>query len=181
MNYYYLKIGWGNAEANDWLEGRNPLSKPAAVIYFDNWTEADYRDNKQGKSQPRSYWQRGLDEKVRDETRMVVVSRGEVWVLKPSSPVVFLPEIQQGQWRVTPKAMPVEKLARRPMKEVPPVLAGIGVNQFYGRGTFRPIKHPGNLKAIDYVTGALFTGGHWQGEPDLAQLLGCLGSVEFET
>ena len=184
MNYFLLKIGKGNSEAIDWLEGRrpNPFGRPGAVIYFDNLTEADYRAGK-GSSQPRVFFEIGADQKSWNETRMVVVCEGVVWVLKPAGEVIFMPEIDRpDKTRCTPKAMPVDVLARCPMKDVPPVLACIGVNQFYVRGTFRRINHWGNFKAIDQTVGAPCTGEHW----DLAkqgptQLLECLGSVEFET
>ena len=184
MNYFFLKIGKGNSEAIQWLEGRspNPFGRPAAVIYFDNLTEKDYRDGK-GTRQSRDFFEIGAKQELRNETRMVVVCRGEVWILKPAGKVTFMAEIERpDQSRCTPKAMPVDVLTRRPMKDVPPVLACIGVNQFYAQGTFRPINHWGNFKAIDWTVGPPFKGEHWdltkQGK---AQLLECLGSVEFET
>jgi hypothetical protein len=181
MNYFFLKIGKGNSEAKDWLEGRNPLGKPAAVIYFDNLTQKDYQ-NGAGDSQPRDFWKRGEKQEMRDDTRMIVVCHGEVWILKPAGQVVVLPEIEYEQTKLTPKAMSVIVLARRPMKDVPPVLACIGCNQYYVRGTFRPINHWGNFKAIDWTVGQPFKGEHWDlSKQDIPQLLECLGSVEFET
>ena len=78
--------------------------------------------------------------------------------------------------------MPVENLACKACKDVPPVLAGIGANQYYARSTFRRINDWGNYKAIDWVAGRVGQGEHWnlsaQG-PD--QLLECLGCTEIET
>jgi hypothetical protein len=178
MDYFFLKIGKGNCEALDCLEKRNPT----AVIYFDNLTEADYANGK-GKSQPRAFWQRASKPELQDETRMVVVCHGEVWILKPIGNVTFMPEIlRPDQTKCTPKTMPVKILARRSMKDVPPVLACIGVNQFYAQGTFRQIKHWGNFKAIDWTVGTPFKGEHWDlSKQGVVQLLECLGSVEFET
>jgi hypothetical protein len=182
MDYFFLKIGKGNSQAKEWLEGRNPLKRPAAVIYFDKLTEGEYKRGK-GKRQPRDFWERGLTEKSREATRMVVVHGGEVWILKPAGKVKFLRKIRRPDGtECTPKAMPVNLLARRAMKDVPPVLACIGVNQHYARRTFTQINHWGNFKAIDWAARAPFKGEHW----DLAQqgpiqFLECLGSVEFET
>lgn len=73
----------------------------------------------------------------------------------------FLNEFQKDEWKLTPKAMAVTILARRPMKDVPPVLAGIAVSQFYARGTFRQTNHWGNYNAIDWTVGGAFSGEHW--------------------
>jgi hypothetical protein len=184
MNYFFLKIGEGNSEAIDWLEGRspNPFGQPGAVIYFDNLTERDY-ENGHGARQARDFFEIGLKEELREASRMVVVCHGEVWILKSAGRVKFMEAVVRSTQTIcTPKAMPVDVLARKPMKDVPSVLAGIGVNQFYVRGTFRKINHWGNLKAIDRTVGIPCQSEHWDlDKQGPAQLLECLGSVEFET
>ena len=181
MDYFYLKLGRANALADDWLAGRNPLKRPAAPIFFDNRTKADYAAGKGGK-EPREFVRRGTAP-YRNRTLMVVVHAGEIWVLKPAGAVRFLPsELKEDGRHYTPKAMPVEVVARRPSKEVPSVLAGIGANQYYTRGTFRPLNDWGNFKAVDWVAGRIGQGKHWkptENGPD--QLLECLGSTELET
>ena len=115
---------------------------------------------------------------------MVVVTGGKVRILKPAGPVKVLPSEpnEEGQPH-TPKAMPVEVVACRFCKEVPPVLAGIAANKFYARGTFRLIEREwGNHKAIDWVAGNVHSDDYWnrsENGPD--QLLECLGSTEMET
>ena len=181
MDYFYLKLGRGNALVKDWLAGRNPLKCPAAPIYFDNLTKADYTAGKGGK-EPGEFVRRGTVP-YRHHTLMVVVHDGEVWVMKPAGPVRFLSSEpnEEGQPH-TPKAMPIEIVARRPCKEVPPVLASIGANQYYTRGTFRRLNDWGNFKAVDYVAGRVGQGEHWKPARNGAdQLLECLGSTELET
>ena len=183
MEYYYLKIGTGNAQARDWLAGKNPLAVPAAVIWFDPRSLEEYEAGK-GDLEPRTFWNRGKDE-FREQTMMVVVHEGEVWILKPAQPVRFLPA--DGANTNTRKAMPVTVLAHRSAKDVPLVLASITANQYYTRGTFRRINNKknkdwGNCKAIDCVAGGPLEGEHWAIEKQqAAQLLECLSSVELET
>lgn len=182
MNYYYLKIGKGNEIARDWLTGRkpNPLGIPAAVIFFDNLTVADYQNGKGGK-EPRQFVACSKPEN-HHSTRMVVVHDAEVWILQPSGEVVFLPSESDAYGPHTPKAMPVKVLAHLHAKEVPLVLASITANQFYTRGTFRRINDWGNFKAIDSVVGGPVAGEHWQVEKQgPEQLLECLSSIEIET
>jgi hypothetical protein len=181
MDYFYLKLGRGNAMVQAWLAGLNPLKCPAAPIYFDNLTKADY-DAGQGGKEPREFVRRGTAP-FDDRTLMVVVHGGEVWVLKPAGAVRFLPsEPNEEGHPHTPKAMPVEIVARRLCKDVPPVLAGIGANQYYARGTFRPLNDWGNFKAVDWVANRVGQGEHWNlAENGADQLLECLGSTELET
>jgi hypothetical protein len=114
---------------------------------------------------------------------MVVIDAGEVWVLKPAGEVKFLPsEPNEEGHPHTPKAMPVAIVTRLPCKAVPTVLAGIGANQYYTRGTFRALNDWGNFKAVDWAASRVGRGGHWNLDangPD--QLLECLGSTELET
>jgi hypothetical protein len=183
MDYFYLKVGIGNAQARDWLAGKNPpnlLNRPAAPIYFDNYNLADYKAGKGGK-EPRLFWERGKPE-FYEKTRMVVVHEGEIWILKPDGEVDFLlSEPNELGNPHTPKAMPVKILKHRVAKDVPPVLASITANQYLTRGTFRQISDWGNYKAIDCMVGGPYEGEHWVGKQGPAQLFECLGSIELET
>lgn len=181
MDYFYLKIGKGNKAANEWLAGKNPLKKPAVVIYFDCFEEKDYKSNKACK-EAMEFYQRGSEPKA-SITRMVVIHEGEVLILKPNGQVVFLPsEINEEGNPHTPKAMPVEILICKSMAKAPLVLAGITANRFLSSGTFRRITDHGNLKALDCFSGNLSDGGHWPKSTFTADdLLGCLGSTEMET
>jgi hypothetical protein len=178
MDYFYLKLGRGNALAKESLVG---CRKPSATIFFDDLTAADYASGKGGK-EPREFVLRGQPG-MWGQTLMVVIHDGEVWVLRPAGAVKFLSsQTDESGHQNTPKVMPVEIVAHRPCKDVPHVLAGIGSNQFYTRGTFRQMNDWGNYKAIDWVAGRVGQGEHW----DLAkhgpdQLLECLSSTELET
>ena len=179
MKYYYLKIGAGNSRAEDYLAGQNPLKRPAAVIYFDPLAEADYEKGL-GKSQPREFWQCGLGDFR--QTVMVVIHSGKVWILRPDGRVHFGPEFSHSTGPLTPKMLPVEILAEKTAAEVPMVLASMGVNQYFTRGTFREVNHWGNFKAIDVVLNQAGVGQHWDKEKQTAaQLLECLSSMELET
>jgi hypothetical protein len=181
MEYFYLKIGEGNGLARDWLAGKNPLHRPAAVIWFDNYSQQQYRQGK-GKAEPRSFWQRG-QKKFYNETLMVVVHDGEIWILRPAGRVRFLRSEKAGNARRTPKVMPVKVLAHRNAKDVSPVLTCITANQYLTRGTFRRIHDDwGNYKAIDCVVGSRQVGDHWEpAKQGAGQLLECLASTELET
>lgn len=182
MNYFHLKLGTGNEEA----EMRLSKDPPEAVVYFDAFDEADYKSG-QGKSQPRLFWEQGRPEN-RASTVMVVISAGRLWLLQPAGAVCFGAEFDHPEgWKLTPKVMPVRKLKEAWCKDVPPVLAGIGSSQHHGRRTFTRIDHWGNRKAIDFVLGRLNDSVFWQDEhwrledQTAAQLLECLGSTEIET
>jgi len=178
MEYFYLKLGRGNSLVQESLVG---ATKPEARIFFDNFSLDDYEAGK-GGNEPREFVRRGNPE-FHHRTLMVVVHEGEIWVLRPAGKVKFLAAIRNEEGiTLTPKVMPIEIVAHRFAKEVPPVLAGIGANQNYARGTFRRINDWGNYKAIDWITGRVGLGDHWDlSQQGADQLLECLGSTELET
>jgi hypothetical protein len=181
MNYYYLKLGAGNCEADERL-GSKP---PSVAIYFDDFTEADYAAGK-GKFQAKLFYQAGSAQN-HAQTVMVVIHNARIFFLRPASKVTFGKPIEKDDGQYTRKIMKVRRLRKKWCKDVPPVLAGIGSSQHHGRQTFTQIGHWGNMKAIDYVLGrieeALEAGEeHWDpAKQEAAQLLECLGSTEFET
>jgi hypothetical protein len=209
MNYYYLKLGHGNREA-DSLGETGELG--TASVYFDDLGEADYEAGKASNGQARDFF--GCSKPGnRNGAVMVVLHDGNAWLLRPAGKIRFGRPAKNGDgtW-ATKKTMPVRVLAKVPLSEVPPVLAGIGCNQFHGRRTFTPIGHWGNRKAIDCVLAQhaptharppIYDGvaadasldEHWRWlkpEDDAngkkgdrnqwpLQLLECLGSTEFET
>lgn len=181
MDYFHLKLGQGNSLAADWLAGRNPLGRSAAPIFFDNLTAQEYVSG-QGSADSREFVRRG-EPSLRDHTLMVVLHAGEALLLRPAGAVEFLPsgKTSNGEW-LTTKAMPVDLIARRSLKNVPPVLAGLGANQYYTRGTFRALNDWGNFKAVDWLAGRVGQGVHWEpNENGPDQILECLGSTELET
>lgn len=181
MRCFYLKLGQGNEEA----ALRLGQQMPTAAVFFDDCSEADYQKGL-GKSQAHLFWERGKQAN-RDETVMVVINGGQIWLLRPIGDVTFsAPYVKNGS-RLTTKEMPVQILHKKSCKDVPPILAGIGCSQYHGRRTFTEIGHWGNLKAIDYVLGRLndarlFEEEHWNLQYQTpAQLVECLGSIELET
>ena len=182
MNYHYLKIGPGNELVEKWLSGDNPLQRPVAVVFFDAHTRDEYQTDMGGKD-ARRFWECGKSEE-RENNLFVVVKSGKLWILKSQGEVQFLPEEDNGMGgKHTPKAMPVEVHAFDVVRDnVPYVLASIGVNQRYNRGTFRTIDHWGNMKAIDILLKRPLQDEHWISKNNQsAQLLECLGSEPLET
>ena len=190
MNYYYLKIGEGNVLANDWLNGKNPLGKPAAVIFFDNRGKSDYVSrSKKLDPQAQDFYDCGLAVN-RDNARFVVIDDGIIWILRPASAVRFLKAKSEepGGEAILQKVMPVKKLVKMSLSEVPLLLAGMPADQYLCRGTFRRIGHWGNLKALDMVLKKVRRikpdpeADHWKEKDQTAdQLLECLGSTGLET
>jgi hypothetical protein len=199
--YFYLKIGSQNHLAVDWLAGRHEQADivgPAAVVFFDGLSEAAYRkairagQPAAGMSTQAFDFCRCGEPEFRADRRLVVICSGRVWILRPSGTVRIrkpTPELDEDS-RNTCKLLPVESLTAEPipLKDVPAVLAGISSDRFVGGGTFRPINHWGNWKAIDIAVWR-----HGGPEPDWSQrhwrptrqgrrqLLECLSSTEIET
>lgn len=174
MKWYYLKLGLGNAEA----EQRLNHSHPTAVIHFGTTRTKDFLAGK-GDEQAQAFCNAGLAAKRRNNT-MVVARRGTIWILQPDGRVKdgTLQKHEDGTPYI-PKVMPVKVLAKRDFMDVPAVLAGISSNAFLVRGTFREINHWGNIKAIESVLGRGIPRRH-TGE-GAEQVLECLSSVELET
>jgi hypothetical protein len=179
--WFYLKVGIGNSLAEDWLAGKNPLKRPAVPIFFGRCSIADLAAGKCDK-QAKHFYESSLPEN-REHTVITVVGRGKVWFLKA---VGALEEYDPGPSEEhTWKMMPVELLIPRPfrLKDVPPVLAGMGVNAHFGRRTYTEVTGWfGNVKAIQCALGRPLPSEHLLIENCGApQLLECLSSVELET
>jgi hypothetical protein len=196
IRYFFLKIGAGNSLASAWLGGKNDLGCPAAVIFFDTLAQPEYETAARSglkpdeiASQAFDFYRCGLVENW-PTTRMVVIYGSKLCLLRPKGPVQFLtpkPEESSGQI-LTRKAMPVETMVDQPLCNVPAVLAGLPADQYLSRGTFRPIGHWGNLKAIDMVLHQFagiepdWESDHWDvKQQTAAQLLECIGSTGLET
>jgi hypothetical protein len=182
MRFFYLKIGKGNTLATEWLFGRNPLGKPAAVIFFGPRTIKEICDDNR---QVRDFYQSSLLES-RDNIVMVVVGDNKAWFLMPAGEIVERKPPQNATQSLDSlwKIMPVEVLLSGPLeiKNVPPILAGINANAYLSRGTYREITHWGNIKAIYSVLQKPLPREHLQEENcNSARLLECLSSIELET
>jgi hypothetical protein len=186
MKYFNLKIGKGNYLAEDWLNGRNPINLPAAVIFFGKCTIEEIRE---GKEDPQTldFYLSSLPEN-RENTIITVVWRGKGWIIKPAGalleidPLKDVPNYSGIQDKDLWKVMPVEVIKSFWVKDVPHILAGINSNAYLGRGTYREIKYWGNIKSIHHVLGLPFPPDHLE-EVNCTplHLLECLSSVELET
>jgi hypothetical protein len=179
MQCYYLKIGKGNSLAADWLSGKNPLNRPAAVIFFGPRPIKDLLDNRQVKN----FYVSSLPEE-RDNTTMVTIGGGKAWFLKPDGEIVERdPPANATQsldslW----KMMPVEVISKQELSKIPSVLAGINANAYLSRGTYRKITNWGNLKAICCSLQKPLPDEHLHRENcNALRLFECLSSVELET
>jgi len=182
MKFYYHKLGRGNELAHAWLdENKNPLKKPAIVIFFGRSTRASLPDGESAQ-QVRAFYESG-DKANQSKRIIIVVGKGKVWVLQPAGEIIE--QEDSGGWsggNDLLKIMPVKILYRKDTKEVPHVLASINANAFLSRGTYREVFNWGNQKAICSVAGIDFPKEHWDLDDCTAkQLLECLSSVELET
>lgn len=182
MNFYYLKLGKKNCEAQEWLSNKNKLGSPHAFIYFDNFKETDYEKEK-AKKQALEFYRVGLDQK-RANNRFIVIFDGHLNLLQPLGPVKFLKSTwndQKPPKKHRRKVMPVRILEKRPVLELPLVLAGMPSNQSLARGTFQKITDQGNLLALKLLfEDAKEEEGTLQ-RLDACSFFECLSSTELET
>ncbi len=175
--FYYAKVGKGNELAGDYLSGRNAIKKPAIPIFFncepDN--KADFLLHGNAKEQGRNFFECGSNN---SKKTIVVVDCGKVIFSEPVGDVVFSQyELVNGLPRYE-KLLPVKITKQEPISSVPAILAGITANAYYYSGTFREIRDPGNIKAIE----ALKDGNvSCSAKNDPGKLLECLSSFELET
>jgi hypothetical protein len=176
QKYYFAKIGTGNRYAERYLNGRGEVSFPSVPIYFDgkHSDEDSFLASGTAKEQGRHFFECG---KENDGKTIVIVHAGVVYFARPTGPVIFaessLPE-EPG----FVKLLPVEVIHRKPIADVPMVLASIAANRYYSSGTFRPIGRRGNILAIQAALGRPID---LPAEPSITNALECLCSVEFET
>jgi hypothetical protein len=178
MRCFYLKLGKSNSLANDWLEGKNPLNRPAVVIFFGRSNIEDIRSSR-SDPQAKAFYESSLPEE-RDHTLMIVVGHGKAWFLKPIDEIVEHddPTDTENLWKI----MPVEIRSVQRVNQIPPILAGINANTYLGRGTYREINNQGNIKAIYCSLKIPLPTEYLMDENcNAARLLECLSSVELET
>lgn len=176
MKYYYLKIGKSNKLAKEWLEGKNPLNKPAAVIFFGTKKVKDLL-REEGTEQAVGFCKAGLPQN-RKKVVALVISDGELWLLRPKGEVREVKKDSKSIW----KAMEVKIIKKVRLNYVPPILASIGSNRYLSGGTFREIKPLGNIKAIKtLLNGTLSKKHYYKKYLTSLHLLECLSSVELET
>jgi hypothetical protein len=181
MRWYYMKVGKGNCDAEKWLNGDNPLKRPALPIFYGRCSIADLRAGK-CKRQEEDFYESSLPEN-RAFRVITVVFGGFVRFLRPAGD---LEEYDPGaESRDTWKMMPVDFiLPKIRLADVPPVLAGINANAYLSLGTFREMKKNcwGNIKAVECALGHPLPREHMaQDKCTALRLLECMSSVELET
>lgn len=186
QRFFYHKIGAGNAQAEDWLQGNNPIGRPAAVIFYGSITLDDIRNRRfqERSNSTISQIEDFVNMEGQDDICIVVVDK-KVWFLTPTGTIQerrpeSYEDYSQDSIR---KIMPVDVIETKALNEVPPILASISANQYLVRGTFRPISevsYRGNLKAIYSVLGKAWD-SKWYENTSPSGLFECLSSVELET
>lgn len=182
MNFYYLKLGKKNCEAEEWLSHKNKLGSPHAFIYFDNLKEKDYR-NKKAKKQALEFYRIG-SEKNQENNCFIVIYDGYLNVLKPHGPIKFLRSTwndQKPPKRHRRKVIPVKVLKKIFILDLPLVLAGMPSNQSLARGTFQKITDQGNLLALKLLLEDDKEEGNTFQPLDACSFFECLSSTELET
>jgi hypothetical protein len=178
--FFYLKIGKSNTLADEWLSGKNPLKKPAVVIFYGRKSLQDLIPTNR---QVKDFYESSLPG-ARDHVVMLVVSSGKAWFLKPAGKIVEIepPKNAAYELKSSWKMMPVQIILLRPQKDIPLILAGINSNKYLSQGTYREITNSGNIMAI-YSVLNLPLPQEYMGDGNCSAewLLGCLSSVELET
>lgn len=171
VKYYYHKIDKGNSGVKKWLSKDNSLNHPCAVVFYDG--------SEKSKKQYEEFIAAGKPEN-RKNTIIIVIDKGKIWFLQPISEVGGLPKEENGN---IPKAIEVNILKIKDLKDVPAILSNMATNTYLYTGAFREIKWLGNIKAMEWVLGqGELSERHYEKDKlTNSNLLECLSSVELET
>jgi hypothetical protein len=138
MRYYFHKLGRGNSLFARYLGDRRPGDTADIAIFFGMSTCADCRAGKHGLDARNFCTEASAAD--RERVRIVVIAEGDFLILQPAGEVRHGREQRNEDGGVDlEKLMPVRVLARRPVAEVPHLLASMGSNAYFVRGTFRRI------------------------------------------
>lgn len=138
MRYFFHKLGFGNSDVSKYL-GQAQVGEVAKIaIFFGESTVEDCLSGKQGRDAQNFCL--SAEPENRASTRIVITASREFWVLQPAGPVALGGRIiaQDGNPYFL-KTMEVRVLVRKPLKEVPHLLASMASNAYWSRGTFREI------------------------------------------
>lgn len=169
------------SHATKWLDVSG-----AAPIFYEMNSLAEIRvgnmlGSAKAKAEASQFVEIGSHPKEFENITIVTIDEGYVWIYRPKGEILENPV--DGYPRDLPKFFPVEILAKRPVKDVPFILASMRVNQAFSRGTFVQIKEEagyglGNIAAIEAVLKQEKKANRPEVEADP---LDCLSSVELET
>lgn len=127
MRYFYLKLGKGNSLAVEWLKGKNPLGRPAAVIFFGHCSVEDIR-NGHSDRQAKDFYESSLSE-ARNQTLITVIGQGTAWFLKPAGELIEheSPTDTGNLWKI----MPVEIVSSQRLNKIPPVCSLVSTQMLF--------------------------------------------------
>lgn len=182
MNFFNLNIKYpgknrkqNESHSKTWLEDHRQ-----APIFFGDSTIAEILAGKfkfkgRALNEARQFCKIGLDPTKWNETRIVTIDEGNIWIYKPYGKIE-----ENKNWvgyHENVKSFPIEILAKKPVKNIPLILASMKSNQAFSRGTFAKIveKYIGNIFAIEYLLGNTIE------IPSGFSRLDCLSSLELET
>lgn len=189
MNFYNLNIKHhkDTADRNSrrvshaavWLDER--LRVP---IFYRKSTIANILDNKAGllgraRSEAKRFCEIGKNPGCWDETLIVTIDDGQVWIYKPSGTIEERSDESYPDDLV--KSFPITLLKKLPIRDVPIILASMKSNPNFAQSTFQDIpsvpdgKYAGNVAAIRHLLGSGLAEGYNLSRID------CLSSIEFET
>jgi hypothetical protein len=183
MRYFNLNIKHYTKDRRG-LESHSKIwltrDKPQAPIFFgdskiEDILHGEFNFKGRSRAEARQFCLIGLDPTRRDETTIITIDDGYVWIYKPVGEITESKNWEGYNENV--KSFPVEILAEKQVKDVPLILASMKSNQAFSRGTFAEIKERyfGNILAIEYLLGNRVK------VPSRFSPLDCLSSLEFET
>lgn len=193
MRYFFLKLGKGNSLADRFLGSAVAGELATVAVFYGMSSIVDCRSGKQG-ADARDFCL-AADVSNRPLTRIIVIHRHLFYVLEPIGEIHDgAPEPNENGDLHTLKIMPVRIIGRRPLGDIPHLLASMGSNAWWIRGTFRSIGHdtvgmPRNWSrwehqtAIEHTLGTTDISSHLHPEIEQrpALLLCLLSAVELET
>lgn len=138
MRYFFHKLGKGNRDVGRFLGDAQAGDSGRIAIYFGHATMADCLAGKHGKD-AQDFCLAGQNAAAAD-ARVVLVANREFWVLEPAGAVTECGVELNGEGESNlVKVMPIKVLVRKPVTQVPHLLASMASNAYWSRGTFREI------------------------------------------
>lgn len=138
MRYFFHKLGYSNSDVGKYLGNARPGQAGRIAIFFGESSIAQCRAGEKGRD-ALEFCLAG-DPPNHTQTRIVIVANREFWVLQPRG------QVEEGERFIGRdgqpdriKLMPVTVLVRKPITAVPHLLASMGSNAYWSRGTFREI------------------------------------------
>ena len=192
MQYYNLNIKPDKkSRSREWLD-----EKERAPIFFKE-TRVDellavteeniegiavrHKLTKQQVREARLFCEIGRDKSKWDETLIVTIDEGFIWLYRPDGEIEEDPNVvEYGDNLNIVKSFHIKVHQRKEIKHIPLILASMKANQSFSRSTFTTIRSSskGNIIAIEYL---LDSDLHAINQQAQFSPLDCLSSIELET